>query len=365
MLVVALVLGLVPALALLVLAIVARVRATRMPSSTGAQFAPAPGATVLYDAFLVRADRKAVPAALIDMAVQRKIRLLAPTREKNDGTRAPIGVEVIDGAVFSADELAVLEALFGPGHASGRVRRFTADGRAQKRTLRTLMRGVEKRLADAGLLQTGRAVWPVVLIRIFGWITIVVSFILFSVALSVDDGAGDPATFGISFGAFLVAIAAVSVVPRPWRRFLAPAEPLRAHLAGLREYIALAETEPLRFSQSVHGAEMRGDVSAEARQEKLERYLLNERLLPYAVLFGLETSWAKILKTESEELGALNVADGVLGVAGSVFEVIELVGGVVMLVSAVGDMVDATGGVVEVVGGVFEAVGGVLDAISS
>ncbi len=66
---------------------------------------------------------------------------------------------------------------------------------------------------------------------------------------------------------------------------------LRDHLEGLREYIRLAEADRLKVLQSPQGAD-RTPVSIDDPREVLK---LNEKLLPYAVLFGLEKEWAEEL----------------------------------------------------------------------
>lgn len=127
MLITAALFGLAPALLLFVLAVVERARSVQRVASPGARFSPAEGATVLHDALLLNADRKAVAAALIDLAVQRKVRLLVDADAATTGRshrRAPVGMEVVDGATFTSEELSVLEALFGPDHTPGRVRRL-------------------------------------------------------------------------------------------------------------------------------------------------------------------------------------------------------------------------------------------------
>lgn len=358
MLITASLFGLAPALLLLVLAVIERVRSGQRVASPGPRFAPASGATVLHDALLLNADRRAVAAALIDLAVRRKVRLLV---DADDGAapsgraarRAPVGIEVVEGASFTPEELSVLEALFGPGHAPGRVRRFSADARALHRRVRGVLDETESRLASAGLIARGRRGWATLLLRVAACLVIGVCLLLSFAAIAVSEpGIG---VYAVPIAGVLIAVAAIVVAPRPWRRFRPEAQPLREHLAGMREYVALAEAEPLRFLQSADGAELRGDVSAQAASERMQRFLLNERLLPYAVLFGLERSWTAALRTESQALRVEEGFGGALEVAGAVFDVIEVVGGVVHLAGAVGDLVDATGGVVEVVGGVFEA----------
>ncbi|MGN7947425.1 DUF2207 family protein [Microbacterium sp. 22215] len=357
MLITASLFGLAPALLLLVLAIVERARSVQRVASPGPRFEPSPGATVLHDALLLNADRRAIAAALIDLAVRRKVRLLVDAEAppaRGSGRRAPVGIEVVEGATFAPEELSVLEALFGPDHTPGRVRRFSSDARALHRRVRAVLDEAEKRLAAAGLIARGRRAWATYLLRVGAWLVIGVCLLLLFAALAVSEpGAALYAVLSIGL---LAAVAVIVVAPRPWRRFLPAAQPLRGHLAGIREYVALAEAEPLRFLQSTAGAELRSDVSPEAASERLQRFLVNERLLPYAVLFGLERSWTAALRTESQELRVAEGAGDALEIAVTLFDAIELVGGVVHLVGAVGDLVDATGGIVEVVGGVFEAV---------
>jgi hypothetical protein len=61
----------------------------------------------------------------------------------------------------------------------------------------------------------------------------------------------------------------------------------RGYLLGLRDYLQLAEADRLRVLQSPHGAER----VASADQRAI--IALNEKLLPYAVLWGIEKRWAQ------------------------------------------------------------------------
>ena len=53
------------------------------------------------------------------------------------------------------------------------------------------------------------------------------------------------------------------------------------YLDGLKEYMKLAETDRLKFLQSVNGADTSHDGIVK----------LYEKLLPYAIIFGIEDSW--------------------------------------------------------------------------
>lgn len=291
-------------------------------------------------------------AVLVDLAVRRKIRLLRP--EAESGRRASIAVETIEGAVFLASEVAALEALFGRESSSTRVRRLSSDSRKLTRRVRAVQELEEQKGIAAGVFGAQRCTWPTVLLRIFAAGGIA-SSLFFAIGAVAQDSGPEWGGFIVAMVGFLIVLAVFFVTPRPWRRFTAQAEPLRAHLAGMREYIDLAEKEPLRMLQSVQGALASADVSAQARAEGLQRFYLYERLLPYAVLFGMEKSWLKTLGEHAGELRAHADVGDVMEATFEVVAVIELVGGALELVRAVGELAEGAGAAGEIVGGVFDA----------
>lgn len=62
----------------------------------------------------------------------------------------------------------------------------------------------------------------------------------------------------------------------------------RDYLLGLRDYMQLAEADRIKFLQSPQGVKQFGDPTKPSNQVKLF-----EKLLPYAMLFGIEKDWAK------------------------------------------------------------------------
>jgi hypothetical protein len=70
----------------------------------------------------------------------------------------------------------------------------------------------------------------------------------------------------------------------------------RDHLEGLKVYLELAEADRLRMLQSPEGALRTGGPEAVLK--------LHEKLLPYAVLFGLERDWSRVLAAEYAERGS-------------------------------------------------------------
>lgn len=341
-----------PSLILLAFAFLARYQSRRMPRSEGPRFAPLAEGTLARDALLLNRDGRAMAAVLIDLAVRRRIRLLRPAA--HDGKRPAISVEMVEHARITARELAVIEALFGPESSSTRVRRLSSDSRRLSRRVRVVLESEERAGVSDGLFFAQRRMWPTVLLRLvaFIWALVSLFFVIGSIGQDAGVDVGGVAAAAVGFG---VVVAVFFVTPRPWRRFTAEAQPFRVHLAGMREYIDLAEKEPLRAVQSVEGALPRADVSAQARDAELQRIHLYERLLPYAVLFGMETSW---LRTLGEHAGHLqeNLAIGdALEATFEVLAVIEAVGGALALVRAAGELTDGVGSAAEAVGNVFDA----------
>jgi len=372
----AIVFALAPAFVILVLGIVARGVASQHVTPRVVQYAPERNSTVLRDALLVDADRRAASAALIDLAVKRKVRLIA-----GSGTRDPIGVEVEPGVVFTSEELSLLDALFGADHTSGRVRRFSSDRRALAGRLKVVLLGIEHALARDALIAERRIGWPGGTLRLLAYLGMLVEALLIVFALLNNSW---PALVVILVS-LAATIATIFVTPPWWRKYLPAGQAKREHLAGLRRYLALAEADRLRVLQSPSGAELRADVpgtaipagqgsrgsaspagatatadssGASPPAEALARFHLHERLLPYAVLFGLEREWVAKLRLEAAAIHSPGADLGdIAAVTIDIADALDAAGGVLQLTASVGDLVDATGAVVDGVGGLFDAFG--------
>lgn len=340
-----LIFAILPAFVILGLGLVARTVAAQRLKPRVVQYTPERDSTVLRDALLVDADRRAASAALIDLAVKRRVRLLA-----GEGKREPIGVELVPGAVLTAEEAALLEALFGPEHTSTRVRRFSADRRALAGRLKSLLLNTEHALARDGLVAERRVTWPGVTLTVFAYLGMLVEalFLVFTIV------SGEWSALIATLVAVAATIATIFVTPSSWRRFLPAADARREHLAGLEQYLELAEADRLRMLQSPSGAELRTtDAAAPESSDPVARFHLHERLLPYAVIFGLEREWIAKLKLEHAELGQTNLdtLGDLVDVTAEIAIAIDAAGSVVELTSAVGDLADGAG---NAIGGVFE-----------
>lgn len=68
----------------------------------------------------------------------------------------------------------------------------------------------------------------------------------------------------------------------------------REYLEGVREFIRVAEADRLQVLQSYSGAERQQDGEADVIR-------IYEKLLPYAMLFGLEKEWSRVLEVKYQE----------------------------------------------------------------
>jgi uncharacterized membrane protein YgcG len=153
-------------------------------------------------------------------------------------------------------------------------------------------------------------------------IVIVLLLMVAGFLLTLFGGMGATSEIGIVLGVFGSIIAAWigvgALIMLGARRPLTKEGALAVeHLEGLREYIRLAEADRLQMLQSVTGA----DRVATDAGSVIKIY---EKLLPYAVLFGLEKEWAKELGKYYDEtppdwyqgnVAAFNVAAFTTGIA--------------------------------------------------
>lgn len=146
-----------------------------------------------------------------------------------------------------------------------------------------------------------------------------------------------------------------------WAKFFTPqkrepviataaAYPLVDHLWGIHDYVRLAEKDRFALLQSPDGTATRVIDGREV-------LLLNERLLPYAVLFNLEREWAKAIDTQHAELSAGLDAVEALELLELVVYGTEAVIAIADIASAV-DAADALDGVGAFFGGLGDFLGG-------
>lgn len=242
-----------------------------------AQFSVPTGYNLLEAGDLVDRPTTAVAAQLVSLAVRGKLRILDfPVSAGRGGYT----LQLLTYKGVDAQERQLLEALF-PGLAVGGVRELGVVDRALAAVLRTCPSASRASVTSRGWrssvvalggkrIAIGMAVVLVPLLVIFG-------------AVVLSGGSGQ-------LGKVLpfVGIAAICIYLA--NRFAAATADLtdagaeqRDHLKGMKVYLRLTEADRLRLLSS---------GSAVDTVKLVKRY---EKLLPFAVLWGVERDWAQEL----------------------------------------------------------------------
>lgn len=267
-------------------------RRTRWRDAAGrgiviAEYEPPAGVDPLLAADLLARGTKGITATILDLAVSGAVRIIETKKGK-------FAVELVNPQLVAATARSLVDALFGENAAVGARRKlgesdsslatklYAVSAAAHKRST---AEGYRRRVGGGLRFAIGAAVL----------LLTVVSVILSVIALESERGGGWPVlVIIVSICALIFTlIALIGVRPLTQKGAIA-----REQLKGLELYIRLAEADRLRVLQSPSGAlrdaaPLQPDVTTPEQPLSTEQVLrLHEKLLPYAVLFGLEKQWA-------------------------------------------------------------------------
>lgn len=286
-------------LALLVAALSIVYRVTVLRDARGRpvivpEFTPPPGVDLMLASAVTKRTTRAAAASFVDFAVRRAIQIVEHGDEGGSTSKAAYWLRLVTAQGLTAAELELARALFGPELTPGAWRELAKKDAELAKQVQALRVSTRKRAFAEGHLRPGTA-WRGSLLLIAAFVLAVVSFV--SGAMSLEAALGGP----LPVVAMVVAIAVVVVVLATAFRspLTAKGAELRDYIEGIKMYIEWAEEERFRVLQSPEGA-LRTGIDAPDRGQVVRVY---EKLLPYAVLLGLETEWAKVLGTYYETLG--------------------------------------------------------------
>jgi uncharacterized membrane protein YgcG len=253
-----------------------------------AEYTPPRDSSLLLDANLIGRRRSALPALFVDFAVRGLIKVIdrKPSAAVTaDTSRFALQLVSADGA--NAQELKVLVALFGSSLTPGK----RVNPGSLSAGIGASLYGLPRSTASLATSEGYRAEPTSGLAKPFGRIAFwtVLAFIpiwIWAIFFDVLDGS----VFWPTFGTVVLAIAVPIILVKPLR-LTAKGAQARDYLRGMREYLTVAEEDRMRVLMSAQGAER---VDATDREAVVK---LNERLLPWAVLWGVEDSWVEQLRT--------------------------------------------------------------------
>ncbi|MEU1970915.1 DUF2207 domain-containing protein [Microbacterium sp. NPDC019599] len=268
------------------------------------QYTPPVDESPTLSAGVLGVPARALAAHVVDLAVRDKVEITA-----KGGRDEPDDFSVVlrDGTGLEHDDRRIVTTLFGKDAAPGdRVDLGEFAARPPVRAV-TYVRRIDDATVDRGYrsktpgwigavrgaLQFGGFIVAMVLMffvdavpsvltdlgRVGGWIY----------TLSIVSG----------FGAFIV----LPFFGLPKTALTRAGGMHKTYLEGIREYLRLAEEDRLRAAQSPQTADLVssgrrpfGDAPNRAGVDVVNLY---ERLLPYAVLFGMEREWIDVIRSAS------------------------------------------------------------------
>lgn len=256
--------------------------------------APREKINIMAAAHLAGRSDAAIAAQLVDLAVRGNIRFVDPVETPRWGRKPPFTVQLLTADGVDEFEQDILRSLFG---GILRPREIAAISKRDTSMARKLLAASGK--ANTALVDSGHIGKP----RGVGWnflLTLAIGGLIFLTG-AVNELAASRygAPLATATPSFLIVIASLIVsffgLGGTHPKTEKGAQTLE-YLQGMRDYLKLAERDRLRYLQAPDTAE-RIDIGSDRQMLKLY-----ERLLPWAVLWGVEEQWARELAVRAERL---------------------------------------------------------------
>lgn len=279
-----------------------RRRATVLRDAPGrptviAEYEP-PAQGLFLSAALRGRSSRAPAAALLDAAVRGLVRV----EEKDSGRKPGFLLRVLDPAtaaprragrprVVPPVDREFFDIAFGPSPAPGAVRDLSGKDKEFGKAVSSFQTVMSARVVEEGLRRSGTVRGSVLLVVLA---VVAVVGVVLSGALLLGAALGGALPIMLLLSALVVgALVCVLLAKVP---LTAAGAELRDHLKGLELYLRLAEADRFAMLQSPRGADRRSVGPVEVVE-------VTERLLPWAVLLGLEKEWSAALATAYEQTG--------------------------------------------------------------
>jgi uncharacterized membrane protein YgcG len=227
-----------------------------------------------------------VPAQIVSFAVRGKQRIL-DYPVTTSGARYTL--QLLDDTGVDDQERELLNAIFGTLNV-GAVQEVGVIDDVAANAISSVSARARGRVIDRGFKMKRKSRVGFILAGVM-FLLIILSIALFTVSsmFMVFSGWG----FLAIFLSFIAVFVCLGFAWRPAVLTEAGAE-RRDYLVGLRDYLQLAETDRFRMLQSPEGAE-RVRVEGIDITKPADKVKLYEKLLPFAMLWGIEREWAKEL----------------------------------------------------------------------
>ena len=250
-----------------------------------AEYSPPDGVSPLFASVILNKTTKGAAAQIVDFAVNKRIRIIE-NPDTGWFSSTTYTLQLLDARGLQGPELNLAQALFGYGLVPGTSYTITSKDTTLSEKVRAVIASATANATLYGVRKSGTlgsAVGPIVL-SILG----ATGAVGFGIVM-LDNVFGGLIPLFLFLPAIVFTLVVFALTAR--KPLTDKGAELRDHLEGLKEYIELAEADRLRVLQSPQGAES----TPVATNDPREVLKLNEKLLPYSVLFGLEKEWAEEL----------------------------------------------------------------------
>jgi uncharacterized membrane protein YgcG len=240
------------------------------------QYTPPQDVSVLAASAILteRFKPQAITATILDLAIRGYLKIYEVKQERLlIGDKTSYQLELVKPPTsLRPNDTAVLNLLFGASGTPGA--KVSLDDLANKlyTEARQIGKDVSQQVTDAGYFRTNpdKAKWRYTAV---GFVLIFIPFIIQS-----------PYTIGLAICG-LITLAMANAMPAR----TAGGVEVRDYLLGLKQFITIAEAERIKVLQSPQGS-LTEKIDTGDNTQLVKLY---EKLLPYAMLFGIEKAWAK------------------------------------------------------------------------
>ncbi|GAA1968252.1 DUF2207 domain-containing protein [Microbacterium deminutum] len=297
------VLGLLAGLCGLVFLVVIRAFLRRNPDDSPVivEYAPPVDESPTLSAGVLGVPARAFAAHVVDLAVRDKLQI---TASGDRGDADDFRVILRDDSGLGHDDRRIVTTLYGKDAAPGDSIDLGVFAANPPVRAVTYVRRIDAATVDRGYrsrrpgwiggvraaLQFGGFVVAIVMLFFIGAVPSVLT------ALGALGGWIYLLSIVSAFAAFLV----LPFIRLPETTLTVAGGTHRTYLEGIREYLGLAEEDRLRAAQSPRTADLvsggRRPYGDRPNAPGADVVNLYERLLPYAVLFGMEQQWVEVIR---------------------------------------------------------------------
>lgn len=252
------------------------------------EYLPPKDVDVATAAYIMRKTRKWVAATYIDLAVKHKIKVI-----QNGKKSYSLEITNMDG--LSSIENQVIQAVFGGDAKVGSSYKIDPNdvNTTLARKLQDIYSDVKDDTKTNGYIKVeAKSIITILVLTIIPVLQSVACWLIYSNSVLAED---PEAMFFIAFCVASIGII-MAVTLRPLTE---KGRELSDYLKGLKTYIKVAEEERIKMLQSPQGAE-KTPIKTDDDAQMVRLY---ERVLPYAIIFGQEKNWSKLLGEYYERLG--------------------------------------------------------------